>query len=869
MTYDGTRLKLYLNGTLEGSLTVNQPTRSDNSQPAFLGDACSALDGTRPAASSRGSSTRRASGTSPARRRRSRPTTGARVTSGTRPGRALGAERRAPAPRSPTPWASPSTPGGHDRHARRRLRTAAANAAARPAWVRTSNVLFGAYAACDDGLFCNGADTCNGTGCAATLHAGDPCTGGADCNATCNESRGQLLRDRRHRLHERRRPVHRRRLRRRRHVHPHAAPARRRPRTSTSTTSTSSTHLEHRRADHDLDQQQHVQQRVDRPRRAAAARRPASRPPRRPARRSTTTTIVDDEHLLPEPTTTVDQHRHQHAPSTSHDHVDEHDHLDVEQHLVEHHLVDSDHRRRTSRRRPARSSSTARRRAAHDAPADARRRAAARARARRPPARAPRRQHDARRIPGRRPPAQRDRRVRHVRHAAALGLATFTLETWFKRLGTGTPDQHRAPAASRASCRSSPRARRRRTKGSNVDANYLLGIDADDNVLAADFEEGPGRRRPGRQNHPVFGFTTDPEQRLVPRGRDLRRHDLAALPERRARGGAVRRRSRRAPTASSTPPSARRSPRPARRPASSTASLDEARIWNYARTEAELRADLNVQNPSDARLVARWGLDEASATAVVDSAGHAAERHHHRATFGTGVDPGRGAPFDIVPCDEPATLRPPVRRHRRLRHLRQRRRARRLATFTVETWFNRTGTGIATSTGTIDGIPNFVPLVAQGRARSRRTRQRRHELHPRHQRGHGNVSRPTSRRAPRTGSATTRLNHPVATTPRSSTTPGTTRPPPTTAHDAGALYLDGNLEGVARRRPDAARRTTASRPRSRPCCTVERRRTFRGFFAGLLDEAAHLERRPHAGADPGRLPARADVRHRASSHAGA
>jgi hypothetical protein len=39
---------------------------------------------------------------------------------------------------------------------------------------------------CDDGLFCNGADTCAAGAC--TVHPGDPCTGGTECNKTCDET---------------------------------------------------------------------------------------------------------------------------------------------------------------------------------------------------------------------------------------------------------------------------------------------------------------------------------------------------------------------------------------------------------------------------------------------------------------------------------------------------------------------------------------------------------------------------------------------------------------------------------------------------------------------------------------------------------
>lgn len=39
-------------------------------------------------------------------------------------------------------------------------------------------------ASCNDGLACNGADTCSGGTC--SVHAGDPCVGGSECNNACN-----------------------------------------------------------------------------------------------------------------------------------------------------------------------------------------------------------------------------------------------------------------------------------------------------------------------------------------------------------------------------------------------------------------------------------------------------------------------------------------------------------------------------------------------------------------------------------------------------------------------------------------------------------------------------------------------------------
>ena len=39
---------------------------------------------------------------------------------------------------------------------------------------------------CDDGLFCNGTDTCDGGSC--SIHTGDPCSGGTECSDACNET---------------------------------------------------------------------------------------------------------------------------------------------------------------------------------------------------------------------------------------------------------------------------------------------------------------------------------------------------------------------------------------------------------------------------------------------------------------------------------------------------------------------------------------------------------------------------------------------------------------------------------------------------------------------------------------------------------
>ena len=56
-----------------------------------------------------------------------------------------------------------------------------------------------------------------------------------------------------------------------------------------------------------------------------------------------------------------------------------------------------------------------------------------------------------------------------------------------------------------------------------------------------------------------------------------------------------------------------------------------------------------------------------------------------------------------------------LRRHERLCHLRAGAAASGRPTFTLETWFKRTGAGAGTSTGS-GGIASAIPLVTKGRA---------------------------------------------------------------------------------------------------------------------------------------------------------
>ncbi len=131
---------------------------------------------------------------------------------------------------------------------------------------------------------------------------------------------------------------------------------------------------------------------------------------------------------------------------------------------------------------------------------------------------------------------------------------------------------------------------------SNVDENWILGINGTTGTLAADFEDMASGSQP-----PGLGRDGRHRQRLASRGRDLRRHHLEAL---------SRRQPRRHPGRECRPALGHH---PAGRPrhdaqlhrrhatATSTASSTKSRVWNLARTRGEIAADINAELTSGDR----------------------------------------------------------------------------------------------------------------------------------------------------------------------------------------------------------------------------------------------------------------------------
>ncbi len=210
----------------------------------------------------------------------------------------------------------------------------------------------------------------------------------------------------------------------------------------------------------------------------------------------------------------------------------------------------------------------------------------------------------------------------YVTFGTAMGLATqnFTVEVWFKRTGAGVPNTTGTggldiiPILAKGSPESD---------GSNVDANYILGIASPSYVLAADFEEGTSSTSVGL-NHPVTGttviqnnvwyhaaatFAANGDFKLYlngnlegslalgslvwPQGLSIQHAALGAMV--RSNGNAN---------------------------GFFAGVLDEARIWNVAHSQAEIQASMNsrISTPQTG-LLGRYGFGEGSGTTIYCAAG--------------------------------------------------------------------------------------------------------------------------------------------------------------------------------------------------------------------------------------------------------
>jgi uncharacterized repeat protein (TIGR02543 family) len=220
-----------------------------------------------------------------------------------------------------------------------------------------------------------------------------------------------------------------------------------------------------------------------------------------------------------------------------------------------------------------------------------------------------------------------------------LKLATFTVETWFKREGAGlTTTTGTEGVASAVPLVAKGRGE---AEDSNVDLNYFLGIDSTTNVLAADFEEGPGGASPSL-NHPVLGVTAITNNvwhhAAVTYDGNKWQLFLDGVLEAELVVGQ--------PAASSGNQHASIGSALTSTGAAQgffDGVIDESRIWDRALTIQEIRANLNLELTSGSGLVARWGLNEGVGTSVGDSTATPA----NGTVTGTNWSWVVGAPFNL------------------------------------------------------------------------------------------------------------------------------------------------------------------------------------------------------------------------------
>jgi hypothetical protein len=236
----------------------------------------------------------------------------------------------------------------------------------------------------------------------------------------------------------------------------------------------------------------------------------------------------------------------------------------------------------------------------------------------------------------------------HVRFEkdSLLGLSTFTIETWFKMKGPGSPASTgddgivAIPLVTKG---------RDEAEGDDRDLNYFLGIHDSDHVLAADFED-----RSSGENHPILGSTYIPyniwhhaaltydgsvlklflngslEKELIvnehPRDDSIQHVALAAAKDSIGR------------------PEGHFS-----------GILDEVRIWDYARTDQDISDYMIWEIKRTPGLAARWGFNEGTGITVFDSESY----DIHGTIVGVNWEWTEGAPLLTNHCpDEPTLIRP-------------------------------------------------------------------------------------------------------------------------------------------------------------------------------------------------------------------
>ena len=206
--------------------------------------------------------------------------------------------------------------------------------------------------------------------------------------------------------------------------------------------------------------------------------------------------------------------------------------------------------------------------------------------------------------------------------AAGLGVTDFTIETWFRRDGAGVATS----TGNLGLANAIPLVTKGRAQvetPANLNMNYFLGIDATSGVLVADFEEAAGGTTLGL-NHPVTGITAIAISATTWH-HAAATYDTATDTWRLYLDGNLERTL--VLTGNPTPESTSIQHAALGTAMDSTGAaagffngvLDEVRIWNVARSQAQIQAARYLELTSGTGLIARYGMGEGAGTAVGNS----------------------------------------------------------------------------------------------------------------------------------------------------------------------------------------------------------------------------------------------------------
>jgi hypothetical protein len=206
---------------------------------------------------------------------------------------------------------------------------------------------------------------------------------------------------------------------------------------------------------------------------------------------------------------------------------------------------------------------------------------------------------------------------------ATLGASAFTLEAWIYRTGAGNTTSTGTGGVTSAI----PIIAKGRGEadGDNRDCNYFLGIDSATNRLVADFEAAPASGVTAGQNYPVSGTSALPFNTWThvaatydPAGTDGEKWKLFinGVKDTSSATSGVNTIDNATPRADSIQHFSIGS---ALTSAGTAAGffqglIDEVRVWNIARTPAEILAQKDNELGSGTGLLARYGLAEGTGT---------------------------------------------------------------------------------------------------------------------------------------------------------------------------------------------------------------------------------------------------------------